>query len=159
MLKGFLRVKAPGSSALLVLSASSCTDTASTISSLVTSSTPSPADGLLFCRSWTVPFCLNLFKSLFKDLLRLGGGTLNWPQVWAGYLIMKNQSKEKWMMAITSKHIQRGSGPSQPPGSSFPAKTLSEHWSTHAQARLKVFQLVKLKVMSGKRFFLLLLEP
>ena len=64
---------------------------------------------------------------------------------------MKNQSKEKLMMAITSEHIQHGSGPSQPPESSFPAKTLSEHWSTHAQACLKVFQLVKPKVLSGKK--------
>ena len=77
MLNGFLRVEEPGSTALLVLSASSCAYTALTISSLVTSSTPSLADGLLFCRSWTVPFCLNLFKSLFKDILRLGGGALN----------------------------------------------------------------------------------
>ena len=76
MLNGFLRVEEPGSSALHVLSASSCTVTASTISSLVTSSTPSLTDVLLFRRSWTVPFCLNLFKSLFNDLLWLGGGVL-----------------------------------------------------------------------------------
>ena len=78
ILKGFLRVEEPGSSALLVLAASSCADTASTISSLATSSTPSLADGLLFCRSWTVPFCLNLYlyKSLFNDLLWLGGRAL-----------------------------------------------------------------------------------
>ena len=145
MLKGFLRVEGPGSSALLVLSASSCADTASTISSLVTSSTPSLADGLLFLKSWTVPFCLNLFKSLFNDFLWLGGGALIWPQVWAGHLIMRNQSKEKLMMVITSKHIQHGSGRSQPPRSPFPPRTLFEHWSTHEQAYLEVFQLIKVR--------------
>ena len=47
-----------------------------TISSLVTSSKPSLAQGLLFLKPWTVPFCLNLFNSLFNDFLWLGGGTL-----------------------------------------------------------------------------------
>ena len=74
MLKGFLRVEEPGSSALLSLSASSWADTSSTLSLFVTSSTPSLAEGLLFRRSWTVPFNLNLFKILFKDRLWLGGG-------------------------------------------------------------------------------------
>ena len=40
-------------------------------------------------------FCLNLFKSLFNDFLRLGGGALIWFQ--AGHLIMK--------------HCQRHNGP------------------------------------------------
>ena len=53
-----------------------------TISSLVTSSTPSLAEDLLFLKSWTVPFCLNLFKSLFNNFLRLGGEELISPQVW-----------------------------------------------------------------------------
>ena len=116
-----------------------------TLSSLVTSSAPSLAEGLLFLKSWTVPFCLDLFKSLFNNFLWLGGGALiwPWPQFWAGHLTMKNQSKEKLMRVITSKHIQHGSGWSQPPRSTFPARTLFEHWSTHEQACLEVFQLIK----------------
>ena len=50
-------------------------------------------------KSWTVPFP------------KFGQGT-----------IMKNQSKEKLMMVITSEHIQYGSDRSQPPGSFFPSK-------------------------------------
>ena len=33
---------------------------------------------------------------------------------------------------------------SQPPGSSFPARVLFKHWSTHKQACLEAFQLAKI---------------
>ena len=48
---------------------------------------------------------------------------------------------------------------SQPPRSSFPAEMLFQHWSTHLQACLEVYQLVKVKPKSltGKRIFLRLL--
>ena len=60
---------------------STCADTSSTIASLVTFSTPSPAEGLLLRKSWTVPCFLNFFKSLVHDCHRLGGGAccLGWP--------------------------------------------------------------------------------
>ena len=79
MLKGFLRVEEPGSSALLSLSISSWADTSSTLSLFVTSSTPSLAEGLLFRRSWTVPFNLNLFQDPVQgsSLIRWGGVDLS----------------------------------------------------------------------------------
>ena len=95
MLKGFLHFEEPDSSSLLVLSASSCADTSSTTASLVTSSTPSLAEGLLFRKSWTVPCSLNFFNSLVKDCHRLGGGALICPQVRAGHLTMIIQSKKQ----------------------------------------------------------------
>ena len=95
MSDGFLHFEEPGSSALLVLSASSCADTSSTIASLVTFSTPSLAEGLLLRKSWTVPCFLNFFKSLVHDCHRLGGGALICPQVWAGPLTMIIQSKKQ----------------------------------------------------------------
>ena len=50
---------------------------------------------------------------------------------------------------------------SQPPRSSFPAEMLFQHWSTHLQACLEVYQLVKVKPKSltGKRIFPRLLYP
>ena len=61
---------------------STCADTSSTIASLVTSSTPSLAEGLLLCKSWTVPCSLNLFNSLVHDCHRLGVDlypSVGWP--------------------------------------------------------------------------------
>ena len=61
---------------------STCADTSSTIASLVTSSTPSLAEGLLLCKSWTVPCSLNLFNSLVHDCHRLGvdlSPSVGWP--------------------------------------------------------------------------------
>ena len=87
--------KAGEMSALLVLSATSCADTSSTIASLATFSTPSLAEGLLLRKSWTVPCFLNFFKSLVHDCHRLGGGALICPQVRAGHLTMIIQSKKK----------------------------------------------------------------
>ena len=95
MLKRFLHSEEPGSSSLFVLSASSCADTSSTIASLVTFSTPSLAEGLLFPKSWTVSCSLNFFNSLVKDCHSLGGGALICPQVWAGHMTMIIQSKKQ----------------------------------------------------------------
>ena len=61
---------------------STCADTSSTIALLVTSSTPSLAEGLLLCKSWTVPCSLNLFNSLVHDCHRLGvdlSPSVGWP--------------------------------------------------------------------------------
>ena len=61
---------------------STCADTSSTIALLVTSSTPFLAEGLLLCKSWTVPCSLNLFNSLVHDCHRLGvdlSPSVGWP--------------------------------------------------------------------------------
>ena len=55
--------------------------------------------------------------------------------------------------SLHSEYIQHhGYGQSQPPGSSFLARTLFEHWSTHKQACLEVRQLIKImpKLLSRK---------
>ena len=64
-------------------------------------------------------------------------------------------------MVITLEHIQHGSGGSQSPYSYFPTRTLFEHWSTHEQACLEVFQLIKVmpKLLIRKKIFCELLEP
>ena len=82
MLKGFLHFEEPDSSSLLVLSASSCADTSSTIASLVTFSTPSLAEGLLLRKSWTVPCFLNFFKSPRLSSVRWGSVDLSLSVAW-----------------------------------------------------------------------------
>ena len=79
---------------ILALSTSSTALTWSTMASLQTLSRPSWQDGLRFRRSCTVPFCRNLLRSLFKDLLEAGGGALPSPHVWAGHLIDQNETTQ-----------------------------------------------------------------
>ena len=94
MLNGFLLTEHPTSSGFLALSTSSTALTWSTMASLQTLSRPSWQDGLRFRRSCTVPFCRNLLRSLFKDLLEAGGGALPSPHVWAGHLIDQNETTQ-----------------------------------------------------------------
>ena len=51
-------------------------------------------DGLRFRRSFTVPFCRNFLRSLYKDLLEAGGGALPSPHVGAGHLIDQNETRQ-----------------------------------------------------------------
>ena len=118
ILKGFLLTEEPGSSADLTLSASSWAATWSTMAWFVTGSTPSLAEGLLFLRSCTVPFCLHLFKSLLRDWRWAGGGALRFPHVLAGHLIVSFR-QEEMDFVFTSEHIQHWSVPNLLPESSF----------------------------------------
>ena len=102
----------------LALSAPSWAATWSTMAWFVTGSLPSIAEGLLFLRSCTVPFCLQFFKSLLRGWRWAGGGAFTFPHVLAGHLIMSFR-QEEMDFVFTSEHIQRWSVPKLPPKSSF----------------------------------------